>query len=141
MAGVAGRSGRKPGFPGVGGRPPGVPNKATTAAREAIAKFVDGNAHRLQKWLDEVADGKPALGPDGKQLYNDAGLPIWIVPPNPEKASNMFQAVVEYHVPKLARSEVTGPNGGPVSITAIDLKGLSDAELEQVQRLLGKAAQ
>lgn len=138
MAGVKGRSGRPP---GSGGRPPGVANKATRAAREAIAAFVDGNAHRLQKWLDEVADGKPALDAKGKQIYNDAGMPVWLVPPNPERAHNMFQSVVEYHVPKLARSEVTGPNGGPVSVAAIDLKSLSDTELEQVQRLLSKAAQ
>ena len=123
------------------GRPPGVPNKATAAAREAIAKFVDGNAHRLQKWLDEVADGKPMLDPEGNQMYDDDGRPLWVVPPNPEKAHNMFQSVIEYHVPKLARSEMTGADGGPISIAALDLKGLSDAELEQVQRLMSKATQ
>lgn len=123
------------------GRLPGVPNKATAAAREAIAQFVDGNAHRLQKWLDEVAEGKPMLDKDGNQMYDDDGHPLWIVPPNPEKAHNMFQSVIEYHVPKLARSEMTGANGGPISVAAIDLKGLSDAELEQVQRLMSKAAQ
>jgi hypothetical protein len=66
---------------------------------------------------------------------------MWLVPPNPEKAYNMLKDVVEYHVPKLARSELTGANGGPVSIAAIDMKGLSDAELDQMQRLLAKAAQ
>lgn len=123
------------------GRLPGVPNKATAAAREAIAKFVDGNAHRLQKWLDEVADGKPMLNAEGQQIFDDDGRPMWVVPPNPEKAHNMFQSVIEYHVPKLARSEMTGANGGPISVAAIDLKGLSDEELEQVQRLMSKAAQ
>lgn len=137
MAGVKGRSGRPP---GSGGRPPGVLNKTTRAAREAIAAFVDDNAHRLQKWLDEVAEGKPMLGPDGKQLYTDEGEPRYIVPPNPEKAHNMFQSVIEYHVPKLARSEVTGAGGGPISVAAIDMKGLSDAELETMQRLLAKAS-
>jgi hypothetical protein len=36
-----------------------VPNKTTQQAREAIALFVDGNAHRLAEWLDEVANGIP----------------------------------------------------------------------------------
>jgi len=135
MAGVKGRSGRQPGS----GRTPGVPNKATRAAREAIAAFVDDNAHRLQKWLDEVAEGKPMLGADGKQLYDGDGRPMWVVPPNPEKAHNMFQSVIEYHVPKLARSEMTGVDGGPISVAAIDMTGLSDAELETMQRLLSKA--
>lgn len=121
------------------GRPAGVPNKATRAAREAIAAFVDGNAHRLQKWLDEVADGRPAVGPDGKPLYDDDGKPLWLVPPNPEKAHNMFQSVIEYHVPKLARSELTGAGGGPIGLAALDLRGLSDADLAQVHQLLAKA--
>jgi len=34
--------------------------------------------------------------------------------------------------------EVTGANGGPVNIAAVDLNGLSDGELEQLQRLLTK---
>ena len=41
------------------GRPKGVPNKATTKAREAIAQLVDGNADRLVGWLDRVAEDNP----------------------------------------------------------------------------------
>lgn len=82
-------------------RPKGTPNKATQAAREAIAAFVDGNAGRLQGWLDQVANG--VQGDDGK----------WVVKPDPQRAFEMFQSVVEYHVPKLARTEVTGADGGP----------------------------
>lgn len=86
----------------LGGRPKGAPNKSTKAAREAIAAFVDGNAHRLTGWLDQVAEG--VMDKDGEK---------WIVAPSPEKAFQMFQSVVEYHVPKLARTEVTGKDGGP----------------------------
>lgn len=85
-----------------GGRAPGSPNKSTAEARKAIAAFVDGNAHRLTEWLDLVANGDPE---------ND-------VKPNPAKAFELFQSVVEYHVPKLARMEHTGENGGPVVIQA-----------------------
>lgn len=84
------------------GRPKGSPNKATQTAREAIAMFVEGNAHRLNGWLDQVAAGDPS---------ND-------IKPNPLKAFEMWQSVVEYHVPKLARTEVTGKDGGPVVIAA-----------------------
>jgi hypothetical protein len=72
------------------GRPAGTPNKATIEARQAIASFVDGNAHRLSEWLDLVANGDPE---------ND-------IKPNPSKAFELFQSVVEYHVPKLSRSDV-----------------------------------
>jgi len=82
----------------AGGRAAGVPNKATAQAREAIAMFVDGNAHRLTEWLDQVANGDE----DTK--------------PNPAKAFELFQSVVEYHVPKLARTELTGKDDGPVEM-------------------------
>lgn len=75
------------------GRKPGVTNKATTEAREAIARFVDGNAGRLQGWLDAIATGMDEKG-------NKIGEP------NPVKAYELFQGIIEYHVPKLARSEI-----------------------------------
>lgn len=86
----------------TGGRVAGVPNKATADARQAIGAFVDGNAHRLQEWLDKIAEG----------VKNEEGG--YLVLPNPEKAFGLFQSVVEYHVPKLARTEMTGANGGPL---------------------------
>jgi hypothetical protein len=70
------------------GRKPGTPNKATSNAREAIALFVEGNAHRLQGWLDQIAEEQ-----------------------GPEKAVRCFLDLLEYHIPKLARTENTGPGG------------------------------
>jgi hypothetical protein len=91
------------------GRPAGSPNKATTEARQAIAAFVDGNAHRLTGWLDQVAAGVKTEDPDtGEEKY--------IVPPNPAKAFDMFQSVVEYHIPKLARQEHVGNDDKPLVI-------------------------
>ena len=92
------KNGRKAGP----GRPKGLPNKTTQDARAAIAAFVDGNAHRLTDWLDKVAEGDPE---------HDAK-------PNPAKAFELFQTVIEYHIPKLARTELTGDGGGPVMIVA-----------------------
>lgn len=82
------------GAPGPG-RPKGKPNKATAAAREAIAKFVDGNADRLQGWLDDIA-ADPKLGPAA--------------------AFDRFMNVVEYHIPKLARTTVAGDPENPVHV-------------------------
>jgi hypothetical protein len=83
----------KKGQKGGPGRPKGLPNKSTQAAREAIAAFVDGNADRLQGWLDEIAEEKGA-----------------------QAAFETFATLLEYHVPKLARQEVTGQDGQPIKM-------------------------
>ena len=93
----------------TGGRAQGTPNKATNEARQAIASFVDGNAHRLTEWLDRVAEGVVVEDPEtGEEKY--------IVAPNPAKAFDMFQSVVEYHIPKLARTEISGSDTSPVIV-------------------------
>ena len=74
----------------TGGRVAGVPNKST-----ALARFVDGNSHKLQKWLDEIAMNEK-LGP--------------------KVAFDCFMQVAEYHVPKLARTEHTGDADQPVKV-------------------------
>jgi len=95
----------------TGGRASGTPNKATNDARQAIASFVDGNAHRLTEWLDQVANGVKVIEMDG-----DEPVEKYVVPPNPAKAFDMFQSVVEYHVPKLARMEISGDDDKPLVI-------------------------
>lgn len=77
------------------GRPKGVPNKSTALAREAIAKFVDGNSEKLQEWLDAIAA-------DEKH--------------GPLEAFKCFMQVTEYHVPKLARQELVGDAEQPVQL-------------------------
>lgn len=79
------------------GRPKGSLDKSTLKAREAIAKLVDGNAHRLGGWLDKIAA-------DDKQ--------------GPTVAWRCMMDVLEYHIPKLARTELTGEGGGPVRMVA-----------------------
>lgn len=112
--------GTKPGLPKMpgSGRQVGSLNKVTLTAKLAIAEFVDGNAHRLTGWLDAVADGTLMLDAAGNQVYDDEGNKLYVTKPNPEKAFNLFQSVVEYHVPKLARSEVSGINGSAIEISA-----------------------
>ena len=76
------------------GRPKGSPNKSTALAREAIAKFVDGNSDKLQEWLDAIAMNEK-LGP--------------------KVAFDCFMQVAEYHVPKLARVEQVGDASAPIT--------------------------
>lgn len=96
------------------GRQKGTPNKATANARAAIAVFVDGNTERLQGWLDQIAET------DG-----------------PKAAFQCLMDVMEYHVPKLARTEVTGANGGPqetVSTVNVVFGGVQSAASQNDDR-------
>jgi hypothetical protein len=86
----------------TGGRKAGVPNKATQEAREAVKAILDSNLPFIQSWIQSTADG----------IYDDlAGK--WIVQPNPAKACEIVQNLVEYSVPKLARTEVVGDAKAP----------------------------
>lgn len=87
-----------PNIPPGPGRPKGSTNKATQAAREAIGMFVDNNAHRLQEWLDRIAET------------------------DPERAFTLFQSVIEYHVPKLARTELMGKDGKELIPTEVNFR-------------------
>jgi hypothetical protein len=98
------------------GRKKGVPNKATALAREAIARFVDGNADRLQEWLDQIANGRPAVRANRK-----LGIArVKGVEPNPRLAFELYQSLVEYHVPKLARTELIGDQANPLVVAGPD---------------------
>jgi hypothetical protein len=71
------------------GRPKGVPNKSTAIVREAIANLLERNAPNMDRWLNEVAQE------------------------DPYKALDLMNKLSEYHIPKLARTEVTGKDGEP----------------------------
>jgi hypothetical protein len=82
------------GAPGPG-RPKGVPNRSTAAVREAIARMAEDNAGRFAEWLEKVAKESP------------------------EKACDIYLKAIEYHIPKLARTEVTGAENGPLTIKVV----------------------
>ena len=94
-----GKPGRPKGLPKSGGGSRlGSPNKATVNAREAIAALVEGNIGRMDAWLDAIA------ATDG-----------------PRAAWDCMCDVIEYHIPKLARTEHTGPDGEKI-VTEITVR-------------------
>lgn len=78
----------------TGGRKPGTPNRATADVRATIALVAERNVSRLEEWLDRVAED------------------------DPEKAADLFLRMIEYHVPKLARSEMKVEGDVQVSYVA-----------------------
>jgi len=79
------------------GRPAGVPNKSTAVVRNAIATLLEKNVPYMDRWLQRVAEGDEVYG----------------LKPDPAKALDLMQKLSEYHIPKLARTEVTGIDGAP----------------------------
>ena len=73
------------GVKGRSGRTAGTPNRTTRDVREAIAVFAQDNVDQMSEWLNEIED--------------------------PAKRLDLYLRALEYHVPKLARTEVTGKDG------------------------------
>ena len=88
------------------GRPKGAVNKSTATVREAIATLLDRNAEKMDEWLQMVAYGDDSLG----------------LKPAPDKALDIMQKMAEYHIPKLARTEVTGKDGDDLKVSVSWLK-------------------
>lgn len=74
------------------GRKVGSKNKATMELRQVIADIADRQAPKVEAWLEKVAEDDPG------------------------KALDLFLRMIEYHIPKLARTEMTGEDGGALTI-------------------------
>lgn len=95
------------------GRKPGTVNSTTRDVREAIAEFAKANVGNMTSWLNNIMD--------------------------PAKKMDLFLRAVEYHIPKLQRSELVGDPNAPLQVDFSNLKGLTDAELALLQTMLSKA--
>jgi hypothetical protein len=102
---------RKP--PNAGkGRVKGVPNKVTATARKVMQMVADGRGEDFIRWMDETASGQ-------------RGKKGWSRAPNPEGAARLYLQALEFTVPKLARTELTGRDGEAIPITFVPAdKGL-----------------
>lgn len=67
-----------------GGRKAGTPNKVTADVRAAVAGIAERKADAVEGWLERVAKR------------------------NPGKALDLYLRLIEYHIPKLARTELGG---------------------------------
>lgn len=92
------------------------------------------------------------LDPDGKPLFDDKGEPRLkkiLMPLNSDVIAHKRVQIdtrkwmLSKMLPKVygdkVTTEHTGANGGPITLAAIDLKNLSDEELENMQQLMMKA--
>lgn len=82
----------KKGNPGGPGRKKGVPNKATDDLRKFLKSFCEKNADKMQGWLDRTARKDP-LG-----------------------ALKVLEALCEFSLPKLSRTEMVGDPNQPIEV-------------------------
>lgn len=82
----------------TGGRQRGTPNKRTAAAREVALAFLD---RRTDAEIDALWDEAKAE--------------------SPTRALGMYLGAIEFVMPKLARHEHVGDEGGPVEFVIRDL--------------------
>lgn len=94
------------------GRQKGVPNKVTRDVRQAIAYALEQNTDNFVKWLTQVAEGQKSTYVDSRGKRKE----FWLVKPDPKAAIDAAMGMAEYHIPKLARTEVVGDGGGPVVV-------------------------
>lgn len=78
-----------------------MPNRVTVEFRDTVRRVLEENSENVGVWLSQVATGS-----HGKE-------------PAPEKALDLLAKLAEYAAPKLARTEVTGADGGPLQVQSI----------------------
>ena len=87
------------------GKPVGALSAAKKNAREAIARLVDVNSERMQEWLDQIAE-------------KDGPMAAW----------RCMNDVIEYHIPKLSRTEMTGKDGKDLPVPAFYIQPVKARE-------------
>ena len=103
-------------------RTKGSLNRSTEQVRRAVSELLEMSAPKMINWLDQVANGVPGKDSAG----NVEG---WFVKPDPGKAVDLVLKAAEYHIPKLARTEVSGIDGeaiemnGEFSLKFVDANG------------------
>lgn len=80
----------------AGGRVKGTPNKVTVEFREAVNRLLQYAAPEMTEWLKSVAQEDPS------------------------KALDHVHRIAEYAHPKLARTELTGKDGGALAVQITD---------------------
>jgi hypothetical protein len=68
----------------------GIPNKSTSQVKAAIALLAENNVDKMEEWLVDIAKE------------------------NKVEAFKLMLQVLEYNIPKLARIEAVGDDGGPI---------------------------
>lgn len=105
------------------GRPPGAINKAKREMQEIARMIVDKNAENIERWLSEVANGKPSQIVAAQPEFGIAGGIIPGLDPDPAKAIDLLVKIAEFGAPKATRAPLLGDDGtGGMVVPVVNLK-------------------
>jgi hypothetical protein len=132
--------------------PPGIAEQYTHAREIGYSLLADEIVALSDKTHEWVTVHK--LSPDGDPVYDEKGEPVlkkMLMPLNSDVIAHKRVQIdtrkwmLSKMLPKVYGDKITqehtGSNGGPIALAAVDLKNLSDEELENMSRLLAKAGQ
>lgn len=119
-----------------------------------IAKDIGIHAATLIRWIEEdpqrSARAREARVRSAK-IWDEAAEAVIKAAPDKfelERARELAhhyrwraKAIAPREYGDKVQQEVTGANGGPIALAAVDLRGLKDDELEHMQKLLAKASE
>jgi hypothetical protein len=88
------KTGKPKGSPKTGGRVKGSVNKASADVKAAIAAFTSANVEKIDGWLNSIDD--------------------------PAKRLDLYFRALEYTMPKLARTELTGDKENPIIVQTVN---------------------
>lgn len=91
------------GTPGPG-RPKGVANKTTKDVREFIANLARNKGPEIEGWLTKVAAKDPG------------------------RALEIYTRMIEYHIPKLGRTELVGDKSEPLTLQLVKYDAANSTE-------------
>ena len=99
----------------TGGRQKGTPNKISSQKKLAFLATFGRLEGDLERWIKETAEGFQTV-----HFLTD-GTAIPYLEKNPGKAADILIRMAEFHFPRIARSEITGQDGGPVEFVIRDI--------------------
>ncbi len=110
MANAANEKIRKPAGARGQGRKKGVPNKITTELREFWRDIIDRQRKTIEKKLAQLAAS------------------------DPDKYLSRIMDAHEYVIPRLARTEISGPDNGPICVIALPSVADTSEKWEQLAK-------
>jgi len=115
----------------------------TLLADEILA--LSDKTHEWVTIQEQDADGKPLLDEHGQPRLKQVLAPLSAdVIAHKRLQIDTRKWMLSKMLPKVYGDKVTqehtGAGGGPIAIAAVDLRNLSDAELENMQLLMAKAS-